>query len=254
LSFVRERPDPLVDDSRRAFYARDLDREMADESCWQPCTPIREPAERVLDCAVEERPGSVVLVRRFAAPGTRHLVQRITFDAIDPTIRIDIEVDLVGDATPAGVYFALPLALEPGWRAEFDTAGQAVTLDDGQLPGSSRGWMTVESTATMWDLRGTVALLTPDAPLVQFGGFHFGPPPDAITRDRDPLLLSWVANNYWDTNFPQVQSGPVRLRYGLLTLAEPDRAEIADRAAALRSPVLTWPVTSGGRAPSAGTL
>ena len=254
LSFVRERPDPLVDGTRRAFYARDLDREMLDESCWRPWTPIREPAARVLDCAVEQRPGSVVLVRRFAAPGVRNLVQRITFDAIDPVVRVDIEVDLVGDSAPTGVYFALPLAMEAGWQAEFDTAGQVVALDDGQLPGASRGWVTVGSAAAMWDAWGAVALLTPDAPLVQFGGFHFGPPPDGIPRDRDPLLLSWVANNYWDTNFPQVQSGPVRLRYGLLTLAGPDRAEIAARAAALRSPVLTWPVTSGGRAPSAGAL
>jgi len=254
LSFVRERPDPLVDGTRRAFYARDLDREMLDESCWRPWTPIREPAERVLDCAVEQRPGSVVLVRRFAAPGVRNLVQRITFDAIDPVVRVDIEVDLVGDSAPTGVYFVMPLAMEAGWQAEFDTAGQVVALDDGQLPGASRGWVTVGSAAAMWDARGAVALLTPDAPLVQFGGFHFGPPPGVIPRDRDPLLLSWVANNYWDTNFPQVHSGPVRLRYGLLTLAGPDRAEIAARAAALRSPVLTWPVTSGGRAPSAGAL
>jgi len=87
-----------------------------------------------------------------------------------------------------------------------------------------------------------------------FGGFHFGPPPDAIERDPDPLLLSWVANNYWDTNFPEVQNGPVKLRYGLLTLAEPDPAEIAAQAAKLRNPVLAWPVTTGGRKPSAGRL
>jgi len=93
-----------------------------------------------------------------------------------------------------------------------------------------------------------------DAPLVQFGGFHFGPPPEAIDRVPDPLLLSWVANNYWDTNFPQVQTGRVKLRYGLLTLAEPDLDEIADRAARLRNPVLTWPVTTGGRGASTGTL
>jgi len=254
MSFVRERPDPLVDGTRRAFYQRDLEREMLDESCWQPWTPIREPAEKMLGCTVEERPGRVTLERRFVAPGTRSLVQRICLDAIDPVIRIDIEVDLIGDSSPTGVYFALPLAMDREWRAVFDTAGQLVTLDDGQLPGASRGWVTVQSAAAMWDEHGAVALLTPDAPLVQFGGFHFGPPPEAIDRVPDPLLLSWVANNYWDTNFPQVQTGRVKLRYGLLTLAEPDLDEIAERAARLRNPVLTWPVTTGGRGASTGTL
>jgi len=254
MSFIRERPDPLVDGSRRAYYQRNLDMEMLDESCWQPWTPIREPAERVLSCTVDERLGRVTLVRRFAAPGTRSLVQRIGFDANDPVVHIDIEIDLDGSASPTGVYFALPLALDAGWQARFDTAGQTVTLDAEQLPGASRGWVTVESAAALWDGHGAVALLTPDAPLVQIGGFHFGPPPDAIERDPDPLLLSWVANNYWDTNFPQVQNGRVRLRYGLLTIAEPDPAEIAAQAAKLRSPVLTWPVTTGGRGPSAGKL
>jgi hypothetical protein len=254
LSFIRERPDPLVDGTRRAFYRRDLDREMLDESCWEPWTPIREPAERVVDCRVEERPGRVVLERRFATPGTRSLIQRVWFDAIYPVIRIDIELELVDDASPRGVYFALPLAMDFGWRAEFDTAGQRVALDEQQLPDSSRGWVTVQSTAAMWDAHGAVALLTPDAPLVQFGGFHFGPPPERIDRVSDPLLLSWAANNYWDSNFPQVQNGRIRLRYGLLTLAAHDPVEIAEQAAKLRSPVLTWPVTAGGHAPSAGQL
>jgi hypothetical protein len=254
MSFVRERPDPLVDDSRRAFYPRNLDLELLDESCWQPWTPIREPAERVLSCAVEERPGHVTLVRRFAAPGTRSLVQRLSFDANDPVIHIDIDIDLDGDSSPSGVYFALPLAMDAGWQAVFDTAGQTVTLDDDQLPGASRGWVTVQSAAAMWDGHGAVALLTPDAPLVHIGGFHFGPPQDTIARSPDPLLLSWVANNYWDTNFPQVQTGRVKFRYGLLTLPGPDTAEITAQAAKLRSPVLTWPVTTGGRGASAGKL
>jgi alpha-mannosidase len=254
MSFVRERPDPLADGTRRAYYQRNLDREMLDESCWEPWAAVREPAERVLACTVEQHAGHIVLERRFAAPGTRCLIQRIRFDATDPVIRIDIETDLVGDAAPSGVYFALPLAMDAGWRAVFDTAGQTVTLDDEQLPGASRGWVTVQSAAAMWDEHGAVALLTPDAPLVQFGNFSFGPPLEAVDRGADPLLLSWVANNYWDTNFPQVQNGWIRQRYGLLTLAGPDLSEIAARSAQLRSPVLTWPVTTGGRRPSAGTL
>lgn len=254
MSFIRERADPLVDNSRRAFYQRNLDLEMLDESCWQPWTPIREPAGQVLSCTVEERPGRVSLIRRFAAPGTRSLIQRLSFDANDPVLHIDIDIDLAGDPSPTGIYLALPLAMEAGWQAAFDTAGQIVTLDDDQLPGASRGWVTVQSAAALWDGHTAVALLTPDAPLVQFGGFHFGPPPDAIERNPDPLLLSWIANNYWDTNFPQVQNERVKLRYGVLTLAQPDLSEIAAQAAKLRNPVLTWPVTTGGRGPSAGTL
>jgi hypothetical protein len=201
-----------------------------------------------------ERPGCLVLERSFTAPGTRSLIQRIRLDALDPVIRIEIEVDLVGTATPRGVYFTLPLALDAGWRAEFDTAGQRVLLDEGQLPEASRGWVTVGSRATMWDAHGSVTLITPSAPLVQFGDFHFGPPPQQIERPADPLLLSWAVNNYWDTNFPQVQSGPVTLHYGLLTLPTHDPDEIAEHATKLRNPILAWPVTTHGHTPSEGLL
>ncbi|ACU73884.1 glycoside hydrolase family 38 [Catenulispora acidiphila DSM 44928] len=254
LSFIRERPDALVEDSRRAFYQRNLDREMLDESCWEPWTPVHTPAERVLHHAIEESPGRVTLVRRFAAPGVRSLIQRIGFDATDPVIHITIDIDLAGDASPTGIYLALPLALEEGWHATFDTAGHRVHLDDDQLPGASRGWVTTESSATMWDESGAVTLLTPDAPLIQFGDFHFGPPPNAIPRDQNPLLLSWIANNYWDTNFPQVQNGPLALRYGLLTLPTPNPHPITKQADLFRTPPLTWPVTTGGRPASEGTL
>ena len=254
LSFVQERPDPLVDGSRRAFYRRELEREMLDESCWEPWHPIREPAERVTACRVVERPGYLVLERGFAAPGTRSLVQRIRLDALDPVIRIEVEVDLVGTAAPRGVYFALPLALEAGWQGEFDTAGQRVRLDQEQLPGASRGWVTVQSSATMWDAHGAVTLITPGAPLVQFGDFHFGPPPEQIERPTNPLLLSWAVNNYWDTNFPQIQNGPVKLHYGLLTLPAHDPDAIAEHTTKLRNPPLTWPVTTNGKQPSHGEL
>src|SRR5258705_10652054 len=85
-------------------------------------------------------------------------------------------------------------------------------------------------------------------------GSIFGAAPGRRRRNPDPLLLSWVANNHWDMNFPLVQNGRFKLRFGLLTLAEPDTAEIAAQAAKPRSPVLAWPVTTEGRGPSAGKL
>ncbi|WBB59694.1 hypothetical protein O7599_29710 [Streptomyces sp. WMMC500] len=254
LSPIRERPDPLIDGTRRAYYQRNLDKEKIDESCWQDWARTFDHATRVTACAVREQPGRLRFERRLQAPGLSHLVQRLTFNAADPVIGVETEIEFAGDASPAGVYLALPLAMDGGWRAAFDTAGRRVELDADQLPGASRGWVTTESTATMWDEHGAVALLTPDVPLVQFGEFSFGPPPGAVPRPGNPLLLSWVSNNYWDTNYPQVQRGRITLRHGLLSLATPDFAAIDEQSAKIRNPVLTWPVTTGGRRPSAGTL
>src|SRR6185312_10559082 len=144
--------------------------------------------------------------------------------------------------------------MKSGWEAAFDTAGQHVRLDAEQLPGSCRNWATTESMAAMWDEDGAVALLTPDAPMVQFGDFHFGPPLDSIPRPENPLLLAWPANNYWFTNFALTQPGRISLRYGLLTMASMDAEKVREHAQAVRLPPLLWPVTTGGHDAGAGTL
>ncbi len=254
LSFVLERPDPLVDGSRQAYYLSDLDREKYDESCWREWSRSIRLADEVTSCDVGEAPGQIALRRTFRAPGIGQVRQRIALQADDPLILIDLEFDLPNDASPHGIYFALPLALGARWRAAFDTAGLQVELDTDQLPGASRGWVTAESTAVMWDERLAVALISPDAPLVQFGGFHFGPPLESVPRPAQPVLLSWASNNYWSTNFPQAQAGRFAIRYALLTLDRPDHELIRRHSALMRNPVLTWPVTSHGRAASSGSL
>jgi alpha-mannosidase len=254
FAFVRERPDALVDGTREAFYRRDLDVEKFDVHGWQDWTPIRETATKATRCTVRTSADRITLERHLDAPGMRRLVQRISLSADRPIIELDAELEFEPNAEPYGAYFAFPLALDAGWTAGYDTAGQFVTLDDEQLPGACRGWVTTESFAAIAGEGVAVALLTPDAPMVQFGDFHFGPPLDQVPRTPDPLLLAWPANNYWMTNYPLVQSGCIRLRYGLSTHATMDTDAIMQNAYESRHTPLVWPVTTGGRAPGSGTL
>jgi hypothetical protein len=136
----------------------------------------------------------------------------------------------------------------------YDTAGQSVRLDVDQLPGACRNWVTLETTAAIGGPAGAVALLCPDAPLVQFGDFHFGPPLEDIPRPKNPLLLGWPVNNYWDTNFPRVQYGRIRLRYGFMSLATLDFNEAIAHGHALRRPALVWRLTTNGRSDREGPL
>lgn len=254
FGFVRERTDPLVEDRRYAFYQRDLDKEKIDEMCWQDWSPVREGATRVTHCEVTENAGRITLVRELEAPGMLHLVQRFSFFAHDPVIRLELEMELIPNPSPQGIYFGVPLDMQAGWRAAFDTAGAVVRLDDDQLPGACRNWLACETMAAIWDDKFCVALFTPDAPMVQFGDFHFGRPLDALPRPGNPLLLAWPVNNYWDTNFPRVQSGRICLRYGLATFGKADLALMREEAQKFRQPTIAWPVTCGGRGKAAGRL
>jgi alpha-mannosidase len=58
----------------------------------------------------------------------------------------------------------------------------------------------------------TVAL--PENPMVQLGGFHFGHNQAGFKLEQ-ALLLGWVTNNYWETNFRAHQPGRVHARYYL---------------------------------------
>jgi alpha-mannosidase len=254
FSFVRERTDALIDGSRYAFYERDLDKEKFDESCWQDWKPVRERATRVIESSVIVEARRVTFERRLEGHGMIHLVQRVSLLADDPVIHLEVEMELIPSSSAQSIYLAFPLALKSGWKAMFDTAGTTVGLDVDQLEGSCRNWVTTESMAAMWDDDGGVALLTPDAPMVQFGDYHFGPPLDTVPRPENPLLLAWPVNNYWDTNFPLTQTGRFTLRYGLLSAKNMDAEVLRQHAERFRQPSLIWPITSGGRPGGEGKL
>jgi hypothetical protein len=255
FAFVRERTDALNEDRRYAFYQRDLDKEKVDAVCWQDWSPVRERATRVTRCEVISADDRMTLVRVIQAPGMGFLMQRFVFSAHDPVIRMEVEMELLPDSSPQAFYFAMPLEMNAGWQALYDTAGAVVRVDDDQLPGACRNWVTAGTFAAMADDRGGVALFTPDAPMVQFGDFHFGRPLDSLPRPQNPLLLAWPVNNYWDTNFPRVQSGRIRLRYGLLTFGgSADFLQLGAAAQGFRQAPLIWPVTTGGKPAGQGWL
>jgi alpha-mannosidase len=242
---VRERPDARADGRREPYYERDLDREKFDRSCWKPWRAVRERATRLLECRVGRTAGAVTLERRFEMPGTTQgLRHRLTFRADTDVMALEIELDKIACEDPEALYIALPLNLPAGWRCHFDTAGLPVELDAEQLPGACRSWVTVESFVALHAGGRGVTMYCPDAPMAMAGGFHFGPPLEAVPRHEHPLLLAWPLNNYWNTNFPRTQPGPLRLTWGLRTHGEFDSARARREAAAFAHPILAHPVFS----------
>ncbi|MBM7831262.1 hypothetical protein JOE59_001967 [Agromyces cerinus] len=254
FEFVRERADAMVDGTREAFYKRDLDGEKFDQLGWDAWRPIRERARRPLSCSVVVEDDRATLTRRIDAPGLSFLTQRFTFSSSSPVIEVDVEFELLADTTPQAIYFVTPLNMPANWSGSFDSAGEVVRLDDDQLEGACRGWATVETFAAISGSSLTQVLFTPDAPLVQFGTFHFGPPMDRVPRDSNPRMLAWAYNNYWMTNYPLTEPGVVRLRFGFASYAHVADQELRERAYDFAHAPIIWPVTTHGRSPGAGRL
>jgi hypothetical protein len=186
---------------------------------------------RLAECKVEQSPDGATLVRRFDAPGVDALEQRITLNGHRPAIELTASFNKRDDRAPEAIYFAFPLAI-PNWRAHFDTANVPLEFDAEQLPGAARDWITVGQWVAAHNDRTSVTLCCPDAPLVQIGGFNFTRMLRSVPRDGNALLLSWVMNNYWMTNFRSSQPGPVRFRWELITHDGPFDARVAAAAGA----------------------
>ena len=211
---VHEEPDRLVNPGRTALYARDMIGEKYDVSLWQTdwkalrCGPVR-----TLECRVDVKPDGVSLIRQFEMNGTRDFEQVITLQNHSPFIRLTARFYKEDIRTAEALYFTFPLSLPAKWRSHFDTAGFPVELDEEQLPGACRDWVTVESFVSVHAAGKGVTLVCPDAPMVQVGDFNFGRKSSTINRHENPLLLAWPLNNYWDTNFRASQPGFIEMTY-----------------------------------------
>ena len=115
---------------------------------------------------------------------------------------------------PEATYLAFPLAI-PEAKVRLDLGGQAMQPEMDQLPGACRDYFTVQRWVDFSNAAFGVTIACPSAPMVQLGDFTFGRNQAHFTLSRS-LLLGWITNNYWETNFRAHQPGQVSACYWLL--------------------------------------
>ncbi len=219
--FVHERPAGDPGSGRERIWSwpaagsREWDRGWREwDRGWHPGWEAeRRGPTRVVEHRVERTPVGVRVVQRLDAHGVRGLTQVTTLvDGLD-TLWLESRWHMEDTPAVEATYLAFPLALA-GAEVRYDVGGQAVRPEADQIPGACRDFYNVQN----WvDLSGTGAGVTvgcPDTPLWQFGGFTFGGNAQTFSLAA-PLLLAWVTNNYWHTNFRAAQPGPVYARFAL---------------------------------------
>jgi hypothetical protein len=178
----------------------------------------RDLPETVVDSRALVARGRAEISQSFAMPSGDmvQVVHRLVPD--DPALEVEVTVAKAALAEPHSLYLPLPVALEPGWQCHFETGGAVVKLDDEQLPYASRHYITTQRFIRIADDAHELTIACPDAPLWQVGGYTYGrhqDPDGRVARER-PLLLAWLTNNYWMTNFQADQGGRIRFRFFLL--------------------------------------
>jgi hypothetical protein len=201
--------------------------------------PAQRTLEQVESVRVIVQPHRAGLEVNVVLPGAR-ATRRIWLHGHRSEIAVEVVVHKDEVRTPDAIYLALPLNL-PNWQATFDTMGVPTQPDAEQLPGCCRDWVTVSGYVDVHTERLGLTLACPDAPLVMVGDFNFGKRQLALDHSRPPMLLAWLLNNYWTTNFRATQPGLLRFHYEIATHAGFNPIEAARVAAFARHPLMAHP-------------
>jgi hypothetical protein len=119
-------------------------------------------------------------------------------------------------------YVAFPAAL-PGARVLSDSQLGWVEWGADDLPGACQEWLPLQTGILVRGEGCDLHLASPDVPLFCVGDVVRGRWP--VRKDqRGGGILSYVANNYWHTNYRASQGGDLVLRYRLTSAAAIDEA------------------------------
>jgi hypothetical protein len=198
---------------QRMFYMNwpspDIERARGWKSAWRV---RRRAAQEVVSHNVLRTPLGVEIVQTLVAPGIFGKLLQSTFvPNYSDYVEFRAQWVMGQDPHPEATYLLFPFRL-PSAQARFDLGGQAVLPDVDQLPGVCRDYFTTQNWVDFNDGRRGVTVATPENPMVQLGGFHFGDNQYHFQLER-AMLLGWVTNTYWETNFRAHQPGLVTARY-----------------------------------------
>jgi hypothetical protein len=245
LEPVHEKPDARLDGSRKSYYDRDVEKEIRFQDCWNEMwTASRSGIGEVLNVRVERGPRTACLIREYRMEGASNIQQRFELSADHPWMEVEIILHKDFVRSPESIYFVSQLNLDADWSSVYDGSGVPVTLDEENMPGTNRSWITQEAFTRMEDGNNQFSVFAPEMPLVQIGGFHFGKPLASIPRNTHPLLLNWACNNYWETNFPTTQEGVIRFNLGIYTSRKESNADIYRMADGFARKPLFLPVAA----------
>jgi hypothetical protein len=183
---------------------------------WKPnWRANRSQPERVRIHRVYDTPYGQRVVQVLDAPGiTGPLVQSIFLPEGEGYVEFESWWVMGQTTHPEGTYLTFPFDV-PGATTRIDLGGQAMIAGAEQIPGVCYDYYTAQQWVDFSNDEFGVTVALPDNPMVQFGDFHFGHNQQEFSMDR-ALLLGWVTNTYWETNFRTHQPGGVHARYRVI--------------------------------------
>lgn len=155
---------------------------------------------------------------------------------VSDELQVRAVIDKVSRLDAESVFIAFPFDLaEP--RFLLETTDAVFEADAEQLPDTCRDWYSIQHAVGVAGLDAGVLWGSPDAPLVQLGGFHTGQWAQTLTAERGHIN-SWLMNNLYFTNFLAAQGGRDEFVYRMRIVDHVDAEEVRRFGDELATPVL----------------
>ncbi len=165
----------------------------------------------------EQGPLVSTYVIRSKPPGADKMETEITFYISSDRIDITHTVYKTKIFDPEGVHFAFPFHIPEG-QTRIDLAWGIFTPEKEQLKGSNKNYFTAQRWVDVSNDSFGITLALPDAALLETGRIMADPIAMGWQEgvESSQTILSYVMNNYWETNFLAAQEGKIQFRYSLL--------------------------------------
>ncbi len=159
--------------------------------------------------------------------------------------RIDIvnELDKKEIYEQEGVHFAFPFNV-PNGDLRYDLAYGVCQPDKDQIKGSNKNFMTIENWVDISNKDYGVTWISKDAPLIEAGDIYNDPIAMGYLKElpATQTVISYVMNNYWETNYLAAQEGYAKFNYSLYPHSEYNSAFSEKRALEIQEPLIVQPV------------
>lgn len=229
---------------RSTFFPRDIELANYSISVWNhDWQGVREAISSPSKITAYREGNNVVIETKYdnCIENVEWLIRKITLDADQSVVRADFKVKRMEEHRPNSHYITLPTNLKEGWESVFESADTLCRLDDDQIGAVSKDWVTIGNSISFFDDESGLCLATGDAPLVQVNGFSFGRESKEIERNEKPMILSWIYNNYWDTNFSSSDENVIEHQYVIKSFSEYEKEEQVKLGISVANPVeYTW--------------
>lgn len=189
---------------RKTFFPRDIELANYSISVWNhKWDGIRKTITQPPEIEAIRYKDIIKIKTRYKNPleSVSYFEKSLIFNEETDEISIHVEIKRNGTNLPLSHYLSMPLNLHADWKSVYESADTLIELDEDQMGNVSKDWVTIGNSIAMFDTEKGAYVGSPDAPLVQFGEFNFGKESKKVERLKNPLFLSWIYNNYWDTNF-----------------------------------------------------